>query len=320
MLTFICLSFAITFILLVILLKTRLADFALDQPNARSLHVRLTPRTGGLAVILGVLVTGLIAGVSVAWLLLLLTLVAVSLVDDIRGLSVFWRLFAQLMVCGIFVFLYHQQLHYWLWLPVLLVLIWMTNLYNFMDGADGLAGGMGLFGFSAYAIAFYLNGDILLSGFCAAISASCLAFLLFNFHPAKIFMGDSGSIPLGFLAGAMGLVGCVQGYWSTWFPLLVFSPFIVDATVTLIKRWRNGERLSQAHKSHYYQHLVQMGWGHKKTAVLEYMLMLLGSTCALAMLKFSDAYILVAIVVWVFIYLLVALWIDRRWQHQLLAE
>ena len=314
------LSFFTTLLFLVFLLKTKLRNFALDQPNERSLHVNLTPRTGGLAVTFGVLIAWLTAQVNLFWLLIVVALVGVSLVDDIRGLSVRWRLLVQLLVCGFFVFLHHQQLPILLWLPVLFALVWMTNLYNFMDGADGLAGGMGLFGFSAYAIACYLGGSALLASMSTAIAASCFAFLLFNFHPAKIFMGDSGSISLGFLSGAIGLIGCIAGHWPIWFPFLVFSPFIVDATVTLIKRWRNGERLSQAHKSHYYQRLVQIGWGHKKTAIAEYMLMLLCSTSALLMLKSSNTFVLVAMMLWVLIYLVIALWIDRQWQHQMLVE
>ena len=317
MLTSLCLSFSVTFLLLIVLLKTRLADFALDQPNERSLHMHLTPRTGGLAIVCGMLVAWMVADVSLPWLFLILALVGVSLIDDIRGLSVRWRLLVQLLICGFFVYLYSKQLHYLLWLPVLFVMVWMTNLYNFMDGSDGLAGGMGLFGFSSYAIAFYLSGDALLANMSISIAAACFAFLLFNFHPAKIFMGDSGSIPLGFLAGAMALLGCVQAYWPVWFPVLIFSPFIVDATVTLLKRLRNGERLSQAHKSHYYQRLVQISWGHKKTAVAEYLLMLLCSLTALLFLQASTLLVIILLVGWILIYMVLAVLIDKHWKQKI---
>ncbi len=313
----ILISFTVTFILLIVLLKTRLVDFALDEPNGRSLHVRLTPRTGGLAVMSGLIVALLIAQLSLSWIWLVLALVSISLIDDICGLSVRWRFFVQFIVCGFFVFLCGQQIHYLLWIPLLLGLVWMTNLYNFMDGSDGLAGGMGLFGFGAYAIASYLSHDFQLAIMNASIAASCVGFLIFNFHPAKIFMGDSGSIPLGFLAGAVGVYGFIHSYWQVWFPLLVFSPFIVDATVTLFKRLLNGERVSQAHRSHYYQRLVQMGWGHKKTAIMEYILMLLCSVSALILLMFSNILVVCVLVLWMLIYLTLTTYIDKYWQQKL---
>ena len=313
----IAVSFSITFILLIVLLKTRLAHFALDEPNGRSLHVRITPRTGGLAVMSGLIVTLLITQLSLPWIWLVLALVSISLLDDISGLSVRWRFFVQFIVCGFFVFLLSHQIHYLLWIPVLFGLVWMTNLYNFMDGSDGLAGGMGLFGFSAYAVASYLIHDSQLAIMSASIAASCMGFLIFNFHPAKIFMGDSGSIPLGFLAGAIGVYGFIHSDWQAWFPLLVFSPFIVDATLTLFKRLLNGERISQAHRSHYYQRLVQMGWGHKKTAIMEYILMLLCSVSALILLRLSIIFVVCSLVLWMLIYLTLVIYIDKRWQQKL---
>ena len=313
-------SFSLTLFFLILLLKTRFADFALDKPNARSLHTSLTPRTGGLAVMIGVLLTWLIARVDYSWLLLVLALVGVSLVDDVRGLSVRWRFLVQFVMCGFFVFLYSHQIYYLLWIPVLLGLVWMTNLYNFMDGSDGLAGGMGAFGFTAYALAFYLGNDMQLTIMSACIVASSIAFLIFNFHPAKIFMGDSGSIPLGFLAGAIGVYGFIQSDWQAWFPLLVFSPFIVDATVTLIKRLLDGEQLSQAHRNHYYQRLVQMGCGHKKTAIVEYILMLFCSISALIMLHLPNALVVFLLILWMLIYAILTIFIDKCWNKKYLCR
>jgi len=86
-------------------------------------------------------------------------------------------------------------------------------------------------------------------------------------------MGDAGSIPLGFLAAALGLVGWHADHWPLWFPVLVFSPFAVDASITLARRLLRGEAFWRAHRSHYYQRLVQLGWGHRNTALAEYALM-----------------------------------------------
>jgi UDP-N-acetylmuramyl pentapeptide phosphotransferase/UDP-N-acetylglucosamine-1-phosphate transferase len=116
----------------------------------------------------------------------------------------------------------------------------------------------------------------------ASIASAAGAFLLFNFHPARIFLGDTGSTTFGFLAVAIGLLGWRDGVWSIWFPVLVFSPFIVDATATLLRRGLQGERFWLAHRTHYYQRLILSGWSHRKTALVEYGLMLSCGICALA--------------------------------------
>ena len=93
-------------------------------------------------------------------------------------------------------------------------------------------------------------------------------------------MGDAGAIPLGYLAAVLGISGWLRGDWPLWFGLVVFSPFIIDATVTLAKRGLRGVRVWHAHREHYYQRLVQSGWGHRKTMFAEYGLMLLCSALA----------------------------------------
>jgi UDP-N-acetylmuramyl pentapeptide phosphotransferase/UDP-N-acetylglucosamine-1-phosphate transferase len=141
---------------------------------------------------------------------------------------------------------------------------------------------MTVFGFSCYGAAAFFSGNHAFALLNFSIASAAAAFLLFNFHPARIFMGDAGSIPLGFLAGCLGLIGWLRHDWAWWFPLLVFSPFIVDASVTLLKRAYARAAIWQAHRDHYYQRLVQMGWGHRRTALAEYLLMFLCGAGALA--------------------------------------
>lgn len=244
----------------------------LDRPNERSLHATPTPRIGGL---------GIVAGVVIAFLLIraeplaafVAGLALVSFIDDRRHVPIALRFGAHALAAIIFILVLEPHVHP-LWQGVLvLAIVWTTNLYNFMDGSDGLAGGMTLFGFGAYALGAWLAGDAVMAVASGAIAAAALTFLAFNFPPAKVFMGDAGSIPLGFLAAALGLIGWHAGNWPLWFPVLVFSPFIVDATVTLTRRVLRGERFWQAHRTHYYQRLVQLGWGHRNTALAEYALM-----------------------------------------------
>jgi UDP-N-acetylmuramyl pentapeptide phosphotransferase/UDP-N-acetylglucosamine-1-phosphate transferase len=198
---------------------------------------------------------------------------------------------------------------------VLLVfaIAWSANAYNFMDGADGLAAGMAVFGFGAYALAAHLAGAGPLATLCASLAAAAAAFLPFNWHPARLFLGDVGAVPVGFLAGALGAQGWNEGCWPLWFPLLVFAPFLGDATLTLARRLWRRERIWQAHREHYYQRLVQLGFGHRRTALLEYAAMAGCAGIALAVLGQSAAVQAFA-VAWAVVALLgAAVWIDYRW-------
>ena len=172
---------------------------------------------------------------------------------------------------------------------------------------------MALIGFSAYAIAAWLAGSAALATLCAAIAAAALGFLIHNFHPARIFLGDVGAIPLGFLAGALGIVGWRDDVWPLWFPLLAFAAFIGDATLTLIRRLLRAERVWQAYRDHYYQRLVRMGLGHRGTAYVAYAAMLLCAAAALVGRSQPPAaqasiFIGVTLVLAAF-----AVWVDLRW-------
>jgi UDP-N-acetylmuramyl pentapeptide phosphotransferase/UDP-N-acetylglucosamine-1-phosphate transferase len=267
------------------LLLARFARFALDHPNERSLHERPVPRTGGIAVLAGASVSLLVDGTQV-WLPLVLALVlaALSLADDVKALPVAVRLAAHLLAAALVVWYFLAPTHLWQAVPLALGVAWLTNLYNFMDGSDGMAGGMSVIGFSAYAIAATLAGEEALATLSLCIAAAAAAFLVFNFHPARIFLGDVGSVPLGFLAGALGLVGWRAEAWPLWFPLAVFAPFIADASLTLARRAARGERVWQAHRDHYYQRMVRGGLGHRGTAYIAYALMAASAGGALAML------------------------------------
>jgi len=264
--------------------------FALDYPNQRSLHQSPLPRTGGLGLHAGIAAGASMAASELADVLIAgwVILIAISFFDDLYNIAAGWRLFVHLcaaaLVAGATVYGEHG-------LPIFLVstlaIGWMTNLYNFMDGSDGLAGGMTFFGFTFYGIASWLSGAEPYTILNFSIAASAAAFLVFNFHPARIFMGDVGSVPLGFLASAVGLLGAVHGYWPWWFPVLVFSPFVVDASITLLRRALHRQRIWEAHRDHYYQRLVQLGWGHRRTACAEYLVMVVCGAIALCALSAS---------------------------------
>lgn len=309
-------SFLAAFLLVRVLLS-RFASFALDEPNARSLHEQPVPRTGGIAVLAGAAVS-LGLGALPLWLpfVLAVALGALSFLDDLHGLPPTARLLAHVGAAG-------SLLWYVLWpmyvvelIVLTLAVAWITNLYNFMDGSDGLAGGMSVIGFGTYATAAQLGGDAALAALCIALAGACAGFLVYNFHPARIFLGDIGSIPLGFLAGALGVIGWRNDLWPLWFPVLVFGPFIGDATVTLVRRLIRGERLSQAHRDHYYQRMVRAGLGHRATAYIAYVIMLVCAGAALYA-RTQSPYLQAAVFATASLVLAAAaVWVDLHWARR----
>jgi UDP-N-acetylmuramyl pentapeptide phosphotransferase/UDP-N-acetylglucosamine-1-phosphate transferase len=307
------LSFVVAFIVLRILLS-RFGRFALDTPNQRSLHRTPVPRTGGIAVLAGVASALAWAGAQV-WLPLTLALLlaVVSLVDDLGHLPKRVRLFFHFAAAAVLVWYVLSPMNALQMLVLLLAVVWITNLYNFMDGADGVAGGMAVIGFTAYAFAAWQANETALAALCAAVASGAAAFLLHNFHPAKIFLGDVGSIPLGFLAAGLGVVGWRHDAWPLWFPLLAFGPFMGDATVTLVKRLARRERVGQPHRDHYYQRIVRMGFGHRSAALMGYAVMVFCAGAALFGRAQSPALQAATFGAATVVLGAMALWVDRRW-------
>lgn len=302
----------------------------LDHPNERSLHETPVPRGGGIGILAGIAVALFFLPslpVLLLWLVCLtLALGAFSLLDDLFHLSPVVRFLVQAAVAALLVGLGLWTAH----LPVPgspgwpvalgmffsgLWLVWMTNLYNFMDGMDGFAGGMALIGFGALAVLGWLAGDTTYALLCAAVASAAGGFLCFNFPPARLFMGDVGSTALGFLAAGLLLWADRSGLFPLWVGMLVFSPFIVDATVTLVGRLLRGERVWEAHRNHYYQRLVQMGWGHRKTVLWEYGLMLLCALSAALAVNMSPAIQWGIVILWMGIYGGLIWAVERAWKR-----
>ncbi len=311
-------AFAVALIAVWLLARSRLALIAVDRPNERSLHDKPVPRIGGLGLHAGTLLAWPLSGLgdpAIIWISFV-GLLIVSLIDDIRGLPVLARLAAHLLASGSIAALVIFPGHGLIVACIATIgLAWITNLYNFMDGADGLAGGMAFFGFGVYGIAAWHSGSTAFALFNFSVAAAAIAFLVFNFHPARIFMGDVGAVPLGFLAGSIGLVGWLQLDWAWWFPLLVFSPFIVDASITLARRTVRRARIWEAHRDHYYQRLVQMGWGHRRTALAEYALMIACGMAALAGLRWTHSDQIALLLATVLVYILIIGLVEIAWHR-----
>lgn len=260
----------------------------LDVPNDRSSHTVPTPRGGGVAIVFMVLL-------AVAWLAierrlpplgmvpaLVLGGTAVALVgwiDDHYPLSAILRVAAYLLAAawavhalgGVSSF----DLGFTRWEPgnvigstiAVLFIAWMINLYNFMDGTDGIAGTQAICAGVVGCALFLARGQPGLGILSLAVTAAATGFLLWNWPPARIFMGDVGSCFLGYVFGVLALAGEKSGAVPVVLWTVILSVFFWDATFTLARRVSAGERWYRAHRTHAYQCLAQLGWSHRRIAV-----------------------------------------------------
>tara|TARA_B110001469_G_C9612581_1_gene304786 strand:- start:542 stop:1558 length:1017 start_codon:yes stop_codon:yes gene_type:complete len=304
------------------ILNSKSLNKFLDIPNQRSLHVKPIPRLGGLAVMNSIIFSTILYCTELLFLLpFLLVLIALSFFDDLIGIKPLIRLAIHFLTALIFLFTLDLHISYIFFIILLFYLVWVLNLYNFMDGSDGLAAGMSIIGFSCYAILSIILGDISFAIFNIIIIASCIGFLFFNFPPAKIFMGDTGSIPLGFLCGALGVIGWYKTLWPLWFPLVIFSPFILDSGVTLVKRVLKKESLLKAHRSHYYQRAILVGYSHKQVALFSYGLMIcVGIIGILAAVINTQEIIIIMIILLFSSFVLMMRFVDIMWAKHLLKK
>jgi UDP-N-acetylmuramyl pentapeptide phosphotransferase/UDP-N-acetylglucosamine-1-phosphate transferase len=313
------------------------------HPNDRTLHSTPTPQTGGLAVIAGVMIA-LLATASVLalvqpaqpllpkgiasgslWIVVSMLLVfTVSFLDDCIGLPASLRLGVQaasafIIIGGVGLTLSSIPIPggptIQLGLAAIPVsaflLIWMANLYNFMDGMDGFAGGMTFVGFGFLAYFGWQTYFPIMLIIAAFVAMGALGFLVHNFPPARIFMGDAGSITLGFLAGTLMILGVRDGIFELWVPIMIFSPFIMDATVTLIRRALRRKRIWEGHREHYYQRLVLSGWSHRKAVLAEYGLMFLCGGLALLYHHSTETWRLVILGTWLIMFLVLGRSVSR---------
>jgi Fuc2NAc and GlcNAc transferase len=274
----------------------------MDFPNERSSHSIPTPRMGGVAMVAAVvlsfagwvvLVSGEIFWTSVVWAVPLFALVmsGLGLWDDLSGLSPMFRFSVQiagavaiLLVLATRVPAFRLAGHSIptsFWVPIGSIwVVWMLNLYNFMDGIDGLAGGDAALAASFFFLVFTHYGE---PGWAAAnlfIAAASMGFLVHNWPPARVFMGDAGSTFLGAFYGMQSLVAAVST--PIPFPVLVlpFANFILDTTFTLFRRLLRREKWYLAHRSHVYQRMTDLGMTHGTVTSIE--LLMVCASCAAA--------------------------------------
>jgi len=255
----------------------------LDHPNERSSHTQATPRGAGLGLLAALLPAWLVLAVLVPpqgeaenivrWLVpaSALVLAAVSFIDDLRGLSQLVRLLIQAVAVVAAVQFLPGPVFQGLLGPALdtilavMVWLWFINLFNFMDGIDGIAAveAIGI-GVGIYAIGVAFMPVAAGYGQALTIAAAMAGFLVWNWHPARIFLGDVGSIPLGFLLGWLLLDLAARGLWQAALILPLY--YLADASLTLLRRLLRGAVIWQAHREHCYQIAVQRGRDHSTVA------------------------------------------------------
>lgn len=245
----------------------------MDIPNERSSHSVPTPRGGGLAIVITFYVGLFLFRNSVDIKLFLalfsaLPIVIISLLDDIYTLSSKVRFIVQVFSATLALYLlggveeinftFFSLTGWWVNILSLISIVWLTNLYNFLDGIDGYVATQTIMvGLGMFLLLHNPLGMVLVVG--------SLGFLFFNWDKASIFMGDVGSTTLGFILSIF-LFSDTRGE-LIYFWLVMLLLFIVDATVTLFLRYKNGEKLTQAHRKHAYQRLTQTGWSHQQVTL-----------------------------------------------------
>jgi UDP-GlcNAc:undecaprenyl-phosphate GlcNAc-1-phosphate transferase len=311
--------------------------FLLDHPNARSSHESAVPRAGGLGIVVATVV-----GIVALWLdghptvlrdpafIAVLTggLIAASggLADDIRARSSTVKLGFQIAAAAVAISL--GLTVETIYVPgmgpvglgifaIPLTLLWLvalTNAFNFMDGIDGLAGGTAVIGFGFLMFVALGVGKVDESTIPCTLAAASLGFLLFNLPPARIFMGDVGSQFLGFSFAAVSVLLArhdTTGTLAFAVPLLLFH-FIFDTLFTAYRRWRRGERLTEAHRSHLYQRLTHAGFGHGRTTALLCAMGVLQGVGALWMTRAPEPSRLLVFVPALLIQIAYAIYVTRR--------
>ncbi|ADN09534.1 MraY family glycosyltransferase [Sulfurimonas autotrophica] len=270
--------FLLSFVLTYFIKNYAIKKSLVAEVNERSSHSAPTPHGGGIAVavtwFIGISYLFFAHSIDSSFYYALMAgalLAVVSYIDDLYELSAKVRLLTQALVAtfGLYFLGGFERLDLFFFTiesPIItnvfafFMIIWFINLYNFLDGIDGYAGSeavfLGLAGFILFGGAHFL-----------VLVFAVLGFLVWNWHRAKIFMGDVGSTLLGYTVAIFTIYYANQDAANLWIWLILFGLFWFDATLTLFRRYRNDEKLSQAHRKHAYQRLNQSGWAHDKVVI-----------------------------------------------------
>lgn len=288
---------------------------ATDKPNHRKVHVRIMPRLGGLAIFLSFLIGVLIIrpdgeyseyhlSIIIGSVIVILT----GMLDDIKEISPKLKLAGQIAAAAVVVVWGGLKVEFinlpfgghidFGFLSIPMTMIWIigiTNAINLIDGLDGLAGGVSTIALLTIAGMSMIQGHIYVSVMALLVAASTSGFLIYNFHPAKIFMGDTGALFLGYVIGVLSLLGYKNvTFISLIIPVIVLGVPISDTFFAIIRRLVNKQPLSAPDKSHLHHCLLRSGFTHRQTVLLIYAM---STVFGLAAFIFSQATVMGSIIV-----------------------
>lgn len=276
---------------------------AVDQPNERKVHTRVMPRLGGLAIIISFFIGILVIGVEseLAWAIIpgALIITVIGVLDDLMELSAKVKFIGQIgagiatVAGGVkieFITLpFGGQIEFGMFaIPITIFwIVAITNAINLIDGLDGLAAGVSsiaLITISGLAIAMGSAGVALIG---VLLLGSTLGFLIFNFHPAKVFMGDTGALFLGYMIGVLSIMGLFKNVtlFSIMVPLVILGVPLLDTFFAIIRRMAHRKPLGSADKLHLHHCLLNLGYTHRQTVIAIYALSILFSAVALIFTK-----------------------------------
>lgn len=261
---------------------------AVDAPNYRKVHSRIMPRLGGLAIFLSFLIGLLILRPDSQYIVAIVigaTLIIITgVLDDMYEISAKAKMLGQLAAAGIIVFYGGIQIEFitlpfggelefgFLSIPVtILWIIGITNAINLIDGLDGLAAGVSTIALITLSVMAFIMADFFVLAIAALLACSTIGFLFYNFHPAKIFMGDTGALFLGFMIAVLSLLGFKNITMVSFIiPVIMLGVPISDTFFAIVRRVRNKQKWSDPDKSHLHHRLIDIGFSHRQTVLIIY--------------------------------------------------
>lgn len=293
---------------------------AVDAPNYRKVHARIMPRLGGLAIYLafmiGILLLKFVTNFQSDYLYAILIaatiIVITGVIDDMRELSAKAKLVGQIAAACIVVFVgdiqivninlpFGGELDFgWLGIPLTIVwIVGITNAINLIDGLDGLAAGVSTIALMTLAVMAMIMGNGIVIAMAAILAAATIGFLFFNFHPAKIFMGDTGALFLGFMISVLALLGFKNvAVISFVIPVIMLGVPISDTFFAIVRRLRSGKKWSDPDKSHLHHRLLDLGFSHRQTVLIIYAMAAMFGVAAIifSMAKVWGAILLITVI------------------------
>ncbi|QLK85522.1 glycosyltransferase family 4 protein [Staphylococcus sp. 17KM0847] len=269
-----------------------------DKPNIRKVHTKPISMMGGAVVLIsffiGVWLGNPIEREIKPLLLGAIVIYLVGLIDDLYDLKPTLKLLGQIVAASIvvmygvtidFISLPMGLTIHFGWLSIPITILWFVaiiNAINLIDGLDGLAAGVSTIALITVAFIAILQGNIFIIMICSVLIGALLGFLVFNFHPAKIFLGDNGALLLGFIIGFVSLLGFKNiTLISLFFPVVILAVPFIDTLFAMIRRFKKGQHIMQADKSHLHHKLLALGYTHRQTVVLIYAIAIMFSVVSI---------------------------------------